>query len=169
VCVSFNSDNIIGEIKILDYQSYQEFVVQASHCSVDEVSFRLLRAASGLLAEYKEFCDTDNEANFNQERGDVLFWLTVLDYWMQELDVELEDPKLPEAPSALNFSNIIYIHDRIEKYSRSRDKSKLSGVSFVLLEIFDELMISDVDGSVNLSEIMTLNYDKLSATPRERK
>lgn len=153
----------------MDYVDYQEFVVQASHCSVDEVSFRLLRAASGLLAEYKEFCDADNEEDFNQEQGDVLFWLTVLDYWMQELEIELKDPQQPEAPSALNFSNIIYIHDRIEKYSRALNKSKLSGVAFVLWRIFDELMVADGNGSVNLSELMTRNYDKLSATPRERK
>lgn len=163
----------------MDYPSYQEFVVQASHCSVDEISFRLLRAASGLLAEYKEFCDVDNEADFYQEQGDVLFWLTVLDYWIKKLEVEIEDPKLPEATiedpklpeatSALTFSNIIYIHDRIEKYSRALDKSKLSGAAFVLRIIFDELMVADANGSANLSEIMTRNYDKLSAKPRERK
>lgn len=153
----------------MDYPSYQEFVVQASHCSVDEISFRLLRAASGLLAEYKEFCDVDNEADFYQEQGDVLFWLTVLDYWIKKLEVEIEDPKLPEATSALTFSNIIYIHDRIEKYSRALDKSKLSGAAFVLRIIFDELMVADANGSASLSEIMTRNYDKLSAKPRERK
>lgn len=153
----------------MDYPSYQEFVVQASHCSVDEVSFRLLRAASGLIAEYREFCAADNEEDWSQEQGDVLFWLTVLDYWMLELDVEFEDPKLPEAPSALNFYNIIYIHDRIEKYSRALDRSKLSGAAFVLQSIFDELVVADANGSLNLSELMTRNYDKLSATPRERK
>jgi len=154
----------------LDYHSYQEFVVQASHCSVDEVSFRLLRAASGLLAEYKEFCDADNEEDFNQEQGDVLFWLTVLDYWIEKLEVEIEDPKLPKRHSALNFSNIIYIHDRIEKYSRSRDKSKLSGVAFVLWAIYDEFITTTMPNSTaRLSKIMTRNYDKLSAMPRERK
>lgn len=157
------------KIKIVQYSDYQDFVVQASHCSIDEVSFRLLRAASGLLAEYREFCDVDNEEDFNQEQGDVLFWLTVLDYWIKKLEVEIEDPKLPEGRSALNFSNIIYIHDRIEKYSRALDKSKLSGAAFVLRLIFDELMVADANGAVNFSELMTRNYDKLSAKPRERK
>jgi hypothetical protein len=146
----------------VDYKDYQEFVVQASHTTVDEVSFRLLRAAAGLVAENDEFIKAETEEDFNSEQGDVVFWLTVLDYWITELKIE----PTPIEPMDTN-ATVVYILDRVEKYSRNRDPKKLGGVAFVIKESF-KLMTEFEDGKF-ISEVMERNYDKLSRNPREVK
>ena len=146
----------------MDYKDYQEFVVQASHCTVDEVSFRLLRAAAGLVAENDEFNKAETEEEYEQEQGDVLFWLTVLDYWIAKLNIE----PTPIEPMDMR-DTVVYILDRVEKYSRNRDPKKLGGVAFVINESL-KLMTEFEDGEP-ISEVMERNYDKLNAAPREVK
>ena len=102
----------------MKYEDYQQFVVEASHCTVDEVGYRLLRAAAGLAAENHEFEHAQTTEEFNQEQGDVLFWLTVLDYWLTELKIE---PVVPNNHSDPDFDCYVYILDRVEKYTRALD------------------------------------------------
>jgi hypothetical protein len=148
------------------YEDYQQFVVEASHCTVDEVGYRLLRAASGLAAEVRELRTATNQEDYEQEQGDVLFWITVLDYWLKKLEIE---PIKPEK-ELVNFTDetLAYFFDRIEKYTRALDKSKLSGVAY---QIYSTIDAADDDDEVfvSLDEIMTRNFDKLTANPRERK
>jgi hypothetical protein len=150
----------------MKYDDYQQFVVQSSHCTVDEVGYRLLRAAAGLAAEVRELYTATNQEDYEQEQGDVLFWVTVLDYWLKKLEIE---PIKPDKELE-NFTEetLAYFFDRIEKYTRALDKSKLSGVAYQIYATIDAASESDKE-YVSLNEVMTRNYDKLVSNPRERK
>jgi hypothetical protein len=148
----------------MKYDDYQQFVVQASNCTVNEIGYRLLRAAAGLAAEHHEFENAETTEEFNQEQGDVLFWLTVLDYWLTELKIE---PVAPNNHSDPDFDCYVYILDRVEKYTRNLNPSKLSGVAYIVKESLRQSKEQE-DGNY-IDEVMTRNYDKLSANPRERK
>jgi hypothetical protein len=148
----------------MKYEDYQQFVVQASHCTVDERGYRLLRAAAGLAAEHHEFEHAQTTEEFNQEQGDVLFWLTVLDYWLTELKIE---PIAPNNHSDPSFDCYVYILDRIEKYTRAIDKSKLTGVSYIVKEAIRQ--VEEHESGQFLDKVTTRNYDKLVSNPRERK
>ena len=150
----------------MKYEDYQQFVVEASHCTVDEVGYRLLRAAAGLAAEVRELNNATTQEDQVLEGGDVLFWTTVLNYWLKQLEIE---PVKPDKDmSNFDEETLSYIFDRIEKYTRALDKSKLCGVAYQIYNAIDALQ-TDEEGYYTLDELMTRNFDKLTASPRDRK
>lgn len=151
----------------ISFEDYKEFVVKASDCTVDEVSFRLLRAAAGLVAELDEFCNAGDAEDYEQEQGDVVFWLTVLKCWVDTLNVTPIKPAYISL-NILDSKVAMYILDRVEKYSRARDKSRLSGVAWILEAVFLKFQEGETNTNVaSLPEIMSRNYNKLTAKPRE--
>lgn len=148
----------------MDYSDYRDFCVERSHTDLDEISFRLLRASAGLIAEMREFLDESDPEKELEEAGDVLFWTVTLDYWLSVLEVPLqEDIKYTTEPLCTSA----YILDCVEKYSRNRNIHKLLPVRAIVTMLLAQFDDKNSSSNWSFENLSTRNYDKLtSVKPR---
>jgi hypothetical protein len=148
----------------MDYKEYQSFCVERSHTDLDEISFRLLRAATGFVAEIQEYMLESDEETLLDEMSDVLFWTVTLDYWLTKLEVPLDrDIKVPSEV----LEGSIYVVDCVEKYSRNKNIQKLLPVRTMISSLLEQFLSDDADDKVKFDTVSTRNYNKLtSVRPR---
>lgn len=148
----------------MNYNKYQDFCVSRSQTDLDEISFRLLRAASRFVAEIQEYLSENDPDRILDELGDVLFWTVTLDYWLSNLGVPHQDVVLsPFEP----LEGAIFILDCVEKYSRNKDIQKLVPARVMITVLLEQFSAEKAENELSFNSVSKRNYNKLtSVKPR---
>jgi NTP pyrophosphatase (non-canonical NTP hydrolase) len=142
----------------MDLQKYTQFVIERSTLRPDDIDFSMLRAACGLVAELDELMSEYKRSGattetLQNEIGDVAFWCVALKYWIEKAGLTVVQNSRPLYTIQDNGA---YICDRVEKYTRKGDLSKLQEVYDAVCYTLEDLPQSIID----------INVAKLTANPR---